>query len=59
MGTHVYAEPDSLRATLAPLRADTKGEAEPLLLPGGHDEEKASALATISDVRQSGTGAAR
>ncbi|HEV7892154.1 MAG TPA: glycosyltransferase [Pyrinomonadaceae bacterium] len=55
VGVNVYAEPASLRATLASLRANTPAGVELLLLPDGPDAETDAALSSLINIPQSGT----
>lgn len=55
IGVHVHAEPESLRATLASLLANTPAGARLLLLPDGPDAPTAAALAALGALPQIGT----
>src|SRR5262245_17594094 len=55
IGVHVHAEPERLLATLESLRANTTTAFSLLLLPGGPDGATGKAIASLSDMAQSGT----
>ncbi|MEW6734677.1 MAG: glycosyltransferase, partial [Acidobacteriota bacterium] len=53
LGIHVHAEPERLKATLASVKANTSHKIEILLLPDGANKVTETALAELSDLRQS------
>lgn len=55
VGIHVYAEPERLRATLAQLRGNTRGEIDIVLLADGPDPAVRQALADLRELPQSMT----
>lgn len=59
VGIHVYAEPQRLRETLTSLRTNTSQQVELLLLPDGPDASTTAFLASLTDLKQSGTRESR